>query len=289
MGDPILPECVAVPINGVNYHVAISGEAIQGTALLLHGMPDTGAIWDRLTDVLVTRGYRVVVPDMLGYGRTDKPADPDRYAGERIIGDLVALIEYLELPPSHIVGHDWGAYASWELTTHFPDQFLRHVAVSMSHPAVFFSNLNIDSLRDNWYMYLNTQEAAVDLYTLDNCAFFREFITTTHPHIDEVCSRLAEPDAMRANLNWDRGNPLAKSYVVARAGKLQYPQINVPTLGLWSPGDVYLLEEHMQASGDYIDADWEYQQLSSGSHWCMLDNPEETNRAILDWLSQPNP
>ena len=60
----------------------------------------------------------------------------------------------------------------------------------MSYPAVFFSNLHLGTLRDNWYMYLNTQEAAVDLYTLDNCAFFREFITATHPEIDEVCEGL---------------------------------------------------------------------------------------------------
>ncbi len=260
------------------------GDAIEGTVLLFHGMPDTGAIWDNLATRLVEHGYRVIYPDMLGYGRTEKPADPERYAGEHVIADLIALIEALQLPRCHIVGHDWGAYASWELATHLPQQFLRHVAVSMSHPAIFFSNLNLNSLRDNWYMYLNTQEAAVDLYTMDNCAFFREFITTTHPDLDEVCSRLREPEAMRANLNWDRGNPLAKSYVVARSGKLKYPKINVPTLGLWSPGDVYLLEAHMQESGAYVDSEWCYQRLSYGSHWCMLDNPDETNAAILNWL-----
>ncbi len=77
-------------------------------------------------------------------------------------------------------------------------------------------------------------------------------------------------------------------YVVARAGKLSYPNIQVPTLGLWSPGDVYLLEEHMQASGSYVDAQWRYARLSAGSHWCMLDNPTETNAAIIAWLANEN-
>ena len=281
-----MPHSHSLTINGVNYHVTTAGEAASGTVLLLHGMPDTGKIWDQLSDLLVGNGYRVVIPDMLGYGRSDKPANPDRYAGELILGDLIELMTSLDLPPCHIVGHDWGAYASWELVSHFPDNFLRHVAISMSHPGVFFSNLSVASLRDNWYMYLNTQEAAVDLYTMDNCAFFREFITPTHPDLDEVCNRLSEPEAMRANLNWDRGNPLAKSYVVAQAGKLHYPSITVPTLGLWSPGDTYLLEEHMQQSGEYVDADWQYQRLATGSHWCMLDNPQETNTAILNWLER---
>ena len=271
-------------INGVNYYVRISGDNSNKQVLLLHGMPDTGAIWDALTADLVAQGFQVIAPDMLGYGKTDKPADPARYEGERVLADLIEMMGALDLGACDIVGHDWGAYASWELVTHVSDAFKRHVAISMSHPAVFFSNLHLCTLRDNWYMYLNTQEAAVDLYTLDNCAFFREFITATHPEIDEVCERLSDFEAMRANLNWDRGNPLAQSYIAARLGKLDYSKITVPTLGLWSPGDVYLLEEHMQASGEYLEADWSFQRLSSGSHWCMLDNAEETNRVITDWL-----
>ena len=73
--------------------------------------------------------------------------------------------------------------------------------------------------------------------------------------------------------------------MVARLGKLKYPKIRLPTLGLWSPADVYLLEEHMQASSDYVAAERRYVRLSSGSHWCMLDNPSETNTAIIDWLA----
>ncbi|HJP51238.1 MAG TPA: alpha/beta hydrolase [Pseudomonadales bacterium] len=281
-----MTEVRSVSVNDVNYGVTINGEAKRGTVLLLHGMPDTGAIWARLTTNLIALGYRVVTPDMLGFGATDKPADARRYAGGKIIADLVELIGQLELPKCHIVGHDWGAYAGWELVTHLPEQFDRHVAISMSHPAVFFNDLGLRGLRDNWYMYLNTQEEAVDLYRLDNCAFYKEFCIPTHPDKEEVCTRLTDPEAMRGCLNWDRGNPLAASYLATRKGELEYSKINVPTLGIWSAGDTYLLEEHMQASGDYLDAEWSYVRLSSGSHWCMLDNPEETNRAVIDWLER---
>ena len=90
---------------------------------------------------------------------------------------------------------------------------------------------------------------------------------------------------MQANLNWDAGNPLSVSFMVARASGLDYPKVTVPTLGIWSAGDAYLLEDHMMASNAYLDAEWEYARLDTGSHWCMLDNPAETSREILSWLS----
>jgi len=273
-------------INGVDYYVKIHGDPGKETVLLTHGMPDTGAMWDKLTKVLVEKGYRVVVPDMLGYGKTGKPADPSRYGGDNVLNDLAELISRLELPKCHVVGHDWGGYASWELVTNLPEQFISHVAVSISHPMVFNKNLNATALRDNWYMYLNTQEDCVQLYTLDDCAFYREFIIPTHPEPDEVCGRLCDPVAMRGMLNWDRGNPLAQLYLAARSGALKgsHPNVKVPTMGIWSADDTYLLEEHMKQSADYVDAEWKYVRLNSGSHWCMLDNPTETNNAIMEWI-----
>lgn len=273
-------------INGVDYYVATyEGSSDGDTVLLLHGMPDTGAMWDKLTEALVERGYTVVVPDQLGYGKTSKPADPARYAGEKLIADLIEMISKLELPKCHVVGHDWGGYTSWELVTHLPDQFLRHVAISISHPAVFNKNLTYQSVSDNWYMYLNTQEGSVDLYTHNNCDFYRKFIIPTHPEPDEVCSRLIDPVAMNGMRNWDRGNPLSELYLAIASGALQYPKVKVPTMGLWSADDTYLLEEHMQQSADWCE-EFEYKRLDSGSHWCMLDNPSETNAAIISWFEK---
>jgi len=262
------------------------------TVLCIHGMPDTGAMWDKLAVALVAKGDHVVVcPDMLGYGKTSKPADPQRYGGETIIMDMIELITTkLQLPKCHVVGHDWGGYVSWELVTNLPDQFLRHVAISIAHPFVFSKNLTPQAIRDNWYMYLNTQDDAVALYTKDDCAFYREYIIPTHPEPDEVCGRLADPVAMNAMRNWDRGNPLASLYLAARNGGMEaaYPNVKVPTMGLWSADDAYLLEEHMQQSVEHMDdnTEWEYRRISKGSHWCMLDNPDETSAAILEWIGK---
>lgn len=272
-----------IEINGINYHVSDQGQG-EKNVLLLHGMPDTSSLWKHQVRELLRAGFRVVVPDMLGYGDTDKPEEVERYAGEMIIGDMAALIETLGLNKLDIVGHDWGAFVSWELVTHMPDLFQRHVAIQVGHPGAFFSDLSVQALKENWYMYLNCQDATTDLYLLNGCEFFRKFISPDHPELDEVCERLKDPAAMRAMLNWDKANPLASFYYAYMSGQLAYPKCKVPTMGIWSCGDTYMWEEQMVRSAEFMDTEWRYERLEQGTHWVSLDNAEEVNRLLLDWL-----
>lgn len=272
-----------VEVNGVTYHVSDQGQG-EKTVLLLHGMPDTSSVWRHLVPELLRAGYRVVAPDMLGYGATEKPVAVERYRSELILADLVALIELLGSKQMDIVGHDWGAILSWELVTHVPELFRRHVAISVGHVGAFFGDLSIPALKQNWYMYLNCLDATPDLYAFNDCEFVRRFILPTHPELDEVCQRLEDPTALRAMLNWDRANPLPSFYLAYMSGRVELLKCKIPTLGIWSAGDAYLPEEPMKKTRDFMAAEWKYERLEEGSHWVMLDQPDSVNRLILDWL-----
>ena len=87
----------------------------------------------------------------------------------RVIADLLALIDALNLSSVDVVGHDWGAFASWALVLEHPELFRRHVALSVVHPRLFSGEFSFDGLKENWYMYLNSQVSAPDLYRLDGC------------------------------------------------------------------------------------------------------------------------
>ena len=271
-------------INGVNYHIHDEGSGDRGV-FLLHGMPDTSSMWAHQAESLIAAGYRVVVPDMLGYGETDKPQEAERYEGEQVISDLVEIMDRLELNTVDIVGHDWGAFASWELVFNYPERFRRHVAISVGHLRSLFGGISRFVLEKNWYMYLNGQAEAVDLYLLNNCSVFVDHVIPGHPEPDEVVSRLKDPIAMRANLNWDRGNPMAAFYHGVLSGDMQYPDCQVPTMGIWSEGDHALWEEQMTESEQYMAASWRYERLP-GSHWVPLDHPQEVSRLILEWLEE---
>jgi pimeloyl-ACP methyl ester carboxylesterase len=271
-------------INDIHYHVYDEGDSDR-VVLLLHGMPDTSGMWAHQAKTLLQAGYRVIAPDMLGFGETDKPQEVARYSADNILADVLALIDQLHLPKIDIVGHDWGAFVAWELVLIKPELFRRHVALAVGHPWVMFGAKTPAAVKENWYMYLNTQEHTAELYAQHDCKFMRESWIPSHPDLDEVASRMADPIAMNAMLNWDRANQVATFYLAHSRGELEYDHCKVPTMGVWSSGDCYLWEEWMTGSDKLMDAEWRYERIEDASHWMMLDKPEEVSRLLLDWLS----
>ena len=62
------------------------------------------------------------------------------------------------------------------------------------------------------------------------------------------------------------------------------PSISVPTMGIWSSGDIYLTESQMLGSAEFMQADWRYERLEGASHWLMLDRPQAVNDLLLDFF-----
>ena len=284
------PPGVSIPghkivLNGVSYHVGDQGKGDR-VVLLLHGMPDTSAVWRHQVKALVAAGYRVIVPDMLGYGETDKPQDPARYSGEKIIADMVALLDALKIDKVNLVGHDRGAFVSWELVLNLPDRVRRHVALSVGHPDHFLDVRSVAEVKESWFMYLNSQADAAALYAANDGAFYKKVIIPSHPERDEVWSRMKNPTAMTGSLNWDRANPMAGAYLQAATRKAEARRAKVSTLGVWSGGDKYLWEAQMKGTAPLMDAPWRYVRIKGASHWMMLDAPQETTRLLLDWLGR---
>ncbi len=272
-----------IVLNGVRYHIGEQGSGNK-VVLLLHGMPDTSGVWFQQVQALVQSGYRVIAPDMLGYGETEKPEDAQRYRGEAILADMLALLDTLNVSKVDLVGHDWGAFVSWELALNFSARFRRHVALSVGHPDMMMNVSSIADVKYSWYMYLNAQDDAAQLYAANDGDFLKKFIIPTHPDIEEVWSRMKDPRSMQGMLNWDRANPMASAYLAAATSDAAPRQCQVPTLGLWSSGDTYLWEGQMSDSAKLMSAPWRYVRIDDASHWLMLDRPQQVNTQLLEWL-----
>jgi epoxide hydrolase 4 len=77
--------------------------------LLINGWPDPGVLWDRQIPALVEAGYRVIVPDQRGFGRSDLPGKVADYAIGLSVEDMVAVLNAHEARSAPVVGHDRGA------------------------------------------------------------------------------------------------------------------------------------------------------------------------------------
>src|SRR3954462_11286088 len=99
--------------DGTEIHYEVTGEGRP--VVLLHGFPDSGRLWRHQVPALTGAGYRVIVPDMRGYGRSARPVEVDAYNILHLVSDVRAVLADAGVPRAHVVGHDWGAAAAGAL------------------------------------------------------------------------------------------------------------------------------------------------------------------------------
>src|ERR1051326_2900276 len=109
-----------VETNGIRLHVAEMG---KGPAVVFcHGWPETSYSWRHQLPALAQAGFRALAPDMRGYGRSDAPEPIEAYTLLHLVGDMVGLLDALEIDQAVIVGHDWGAPVAWNAALMRPDR-----------------------------------------------------------------------------------------------------------------------------------------------------------------------
>lgn len=119
-----------IDANGLRIHYAEMGSG--PLVLLCHGFPELWYSWRSQIPALAEAGYRVVAPDLRGYGQTTQPAEISVYTLLHLVGDLVGLLDVLGERQAILVGHDWGSNLVWHAALLRPDRF--PALVSMSVP-----------------------------------------------------------------------------------------------------------------------------------------------------------
>jgi pimeloyl-ACP methyl ester carboxylesterase len=115
--------------NGIRINIAEQGEG--PLVLLVHGFPESWFSWRHQIDALAAAGFRVVAPDLRGYGKSDAPEAIDQYTILHLVGDMVGVLDALGAPTAVIAGHDWGASVAWQAALTRPDRFKAIAALSV--------------------------------------------------------------------------------------------------------------------------------------------------------------
>ncbi|MGH3240315.1 MAG: alpha/beta fold hydrolase, partial [Spirillospora sp.] len=116
--------------DGVDLAVYEQGDPARTSVLLVHGYPDTHAVWDEVAGRLAER-FHVVRYDVRGAGASSRPSGRGHYAFERLMADMRAVLD-ATVPgrPVHLVGHDWGSIQGWEAVCTMPDRFASFTSIS---------------------------------------------------------------------------------------------------------------------------------------------------------------
>jgi pimeloyl-ACP methyl ester carboxylesterase len=266
-------------VGELEFHVVDEGKG--PAVLLLHGFPDSSYLWRHQVPALRAAGYRVVAPDLRGFGKSSRPVGVEHYAMPHLIGDVVGLLDGLGIDRAHVVGHDWGAALAWAFASVLPARVRTLTAISVGHPAVF-GTLPIEQRERSWYMLFFQFEGVAEQLLMRNDWALLRALCRNQGDCEHWIAELSRPGALTAALSWYRANV----HPAAQLAELPpFPPVSVPTLGIWSEGDVFLLEEGMTRSASRIvGAPFRYEKISSAGHWVPVDAPEKLNALLLDFL-----
>ena len=202
---------------GIEVEVAGSGSPV----ILLHGFPDRGRLWRYQVPALADAGYQVVVPDLRGFGASDKPEGVEPYSLLAAAGDVLAVLDELGIGRVHVVGHDWGAAMAWTIASFVPERVGHLVALSVGHPRAFL-DAGIPQLEKSWYMLLFQFPGVAEQWlSADGWSGMRAWMD--HPDMEGVIRDLETDGSLTPGLNYYRAN-------VTPAG-LVGPAARVPTGG----------------------------------------------------------
>lgn len=266
-----------IEANGLKHFVVDEGSG--PAVVLLHGFPDSADLWRYQVPALVDAGFRVIAPDLRGFGDSEKPEGVDNYVIFNAMADVRAIMDELGIERAHVVGHDFGAGVAWIIATAQPEREDKLVVLTVGHPGTFTRPL-FKQMQMSWYSFFFQFEGIAETTLMkDNWSLFREWLASS-PDIERSLQAMSRPGALTAGLSWYRANFRPEVWGI----EIPYPEVSAPTMGIWPTEDFALSEEQMTDSVQYCSGPWRYERIEGAGHWVMLDKPDVVNALLLDFL-----
>ncbi|WP_306363799.1 alpha/beta fold hydrolase [Nocardia sp. CC227C] len=302
------PEPTLIPVNGVELEVFEAGRENAGRPIVLcHGWPEHAFSWRHQLPALTDAGYHVIVPNQRGYGNSSRPTEVTDYDIEHLSGDLIALLDHYGYDDATFVGHDWGAMVVWGLTLLHPHRVNRVINLSLPYqvrgekPWIELMEETLGG--DFYFVHFNRQPGVADAVLNENTfRFLHNLYRKNEPpaapepgmwminlaHADKpqgdpllsdselrVFVSAFETSGFTGSINWYR-NLDRNWHLLADAN----PIIQQPTLMIYGDRDRVQQSENLSEFVPNVQV----VNLDCG-HWIQQEKPEETNRAIVQWLT----
>ena len=304
-----------VSTNGIS--LAVRDEGSGPAVVLCHGFPELAYSWRHQIPALVAGGFRALAPDQRGYGDSDRPDDVAAYDMRHLTGDLVGLLDALDIERAVFVGHDWGGLIVWMMPLLHPTRTAGVVGVNTPYlprapmPPV---SLMRAAFGDNHYIvHFQAPGVAETALARDVRRVFSQLVRRGVPLAD-VEARLATRGSMPNLVEMVEdpeplGEPLLSDadlqvYVDAftRTGftgginwyrnldrnweetpDLAGARITVPSLMVVAEWDAALRPELAEPMKGLVD-DLEVVTIPRCGHWTQQEHPDELNRILVGWL-----
>ena len=269
----------AIVLDGLRMHYVDEGEG--PCVLLLHGEPTSSYLWRNVIPPLVAHGYRAVAPDLIGFGRSDKPTDVGWYSYDRHVASVAELVEQLGLRGLTLVVHDWGGPIGLRFAVEHEELVDRLVILDTGigggrppsetwlrfREVVRSAGAEIDPAR------LVESGTARGLADDVRAAYAAPF-----PTPESKAGMLAFPELVPAEEDHPNTEPMNRVRDALRAW-------TKPTLVAWGAEDRALPPALARAFAELIPGARGPIVLDGAGHFLQEDAPNELASAILDFLA----
>jgi len=285
-----------------------------------HGFPELAYSWRHQLPAVADAGFRAIAPDQRGYGGSSIPEDISSYSLDHLCGDLVDLLDALDIERAVFVGHDWGGFVSWAMPVLFPERVAGAVGICTPNtpfPGIEFLRSMFpqdDKMYMLWFQADGVAEAHMDpragtvmeklmVGGVDPAVLLKEGIARGEgmdfnpfrriDDFDTLGEPIASPEEVghyvtefertgfRGGINWYRNMD---------ANATRHPEVgttplDIPTLMItaeWDPA----LPPAMAAGMGKLCSDLETHMVAKAGHWVQQEYPEEVNALLTDWLTR---
>ena len=270
---------------GVMLDCAEAGPQDGPLVFLLHGFPEFWFGWREQIGALASAGFLVVAPDQRGYNKSDKPKGIPQYDLDYLAADILGLADAYGRKSFSVVGHDWGGSVAWWTASVHPDRVRRLAVLNAPHPAVWKNAMEHDPTQSRLSTYVKfiafPHLPEFVLRVTENRGLVDALRQSRHPPTESDLARYraawAQPDAMKAMLNWYRAL-LQRPLPIERQRR-----ITIPTCLIWGRQDRYAIPDLADASIALCDHGalvW----MNEATHWVQHDEPERVNTILLEFL-----
>ncbi|KAF1036574.1 MAG: Soluble epoxide hydrolase [Burkholderia lata] len=271
--------------NGIRQHYLDAGSG--PVVVLLHGFPETSYAWRHQIPVLA-RTYRVIAPDLRGYGETDKPASG--YDKRNMALDIVRLLDALGIEKVVLVGHDRGARVATRLAKDHPERVDRLVVMDNVPTRIVAESMSPETARAYWFFLFHlVVDLPETLIAGNEEAWLRHFFSDWcyNPHtiegadLDAYVKAYQRPGAVRGAMSDYRANAQDVEQDQADADL----RIACPTMAIWGE-DFYAVGGmfDMRAVWEGMASNLRAEPIAHCGHLPQEEQPERVNALLLDFL-----
>ena len=286
---------------GVTLNVALAGPAEAPPVILLHGFPESHRTWRGIAPLLEDE-FRLVMPDQRGFAGSDRPPEVEAYKTDRLVDDIFALADALEIERFALVGHDWGGAIAWPAALRGDPRMARLAVINAPHPVIFQKSVIEDEAQRAASQYITAFRTPGFEKAAEAMGWERLFDKSFSGHVDlatippgeraQYIAEWSQPGGFAAMLNWYRASqlvvpPLGMEVPIPDWVLAAFPKVEVPTLVIWGMLDKALLPVQLEGL-DALVADLSIARIPDAGHFVPWEKPEAVAAALRPFLAAGN-